>query len=72
MRKLLTIVCLLACAGCASQGYRGDEGTYTVYRSRKMTPEGALSDRHLDRPSLVFRDADGSPSLMESYTADRP
>ncbi len=70
MRKLMMTVLLLS-AGCAARGYRDTEAPYTVYRSHKMTPEGVLSDRHLDRPEIYSRDVAGEPSLYESYSSQR-
>ena len=70
MRKIMIAILLLS-AGCAARGYRDAEARYTVYRSHKMTPDGVLTDRHLDRPEIYSRDVAGEPSLYESYSAQR-
>ena len=71
MRKLL-LTAVLFIAGCASRGYRGTEGGYTLYRSRMMTPQGVLSDRHLDRPFGERSDPDESQYLSDSYSSWQP
>jgi len=67
MRKLAIAVVLLI-AGCASRGYRGTEGGYTLYRSRMMSPEGVPADEPLDRPGGV----EAPPDLFEAYDVWRP
>ena len=59
---------LLLLGGCASQGYQGTDSTYTLYRSRMMSPEGVPADEPPDWPD----DPEVPKSLFERYDAWQP
>ena len=68
MRKLAIAVVLLF-AGCASEGYRGKDGGYSLYRSRMMSPKGAVADEDLEWP---YPHGGVTQSLFDAYDTWQP
>ena len=69
MRKLILTGLLLLVAGCAFEGYRREDGGYTLYRSRMMSPEGGASD---EDSQWTFPRSDTTRSLFDAYDAWQP